>query len=148
MVPIDDILRAGSAGPHRAGQRSHNQTGWHDRDGIGSGDASTAFLLELAPVTQSHRGLILPDSDTGSEYACHDYQKLLVKHGMICSMKARKATAGTILRWSDSHTGSVKRRNGPVIVGTNPQEASRCREYVAVSTQRLLPLGPYLNTDP
>ncbi len=65
--------------------------------------------LMMAVNLRKPRPGLIHHSDRGSQYASHDYQKLLKQYGMICSM-SRKGNCwereacprGTILRWSDS----------------------------------------------
>ncbi len=70
-------------------------------------------------------------SDRGSQYASHDYQKLLKQHGMICSM-SRKGNC-----WDNSPVerflGSLKREwTGDRMYRTRQEAIADVREYVAV----------------
>ena len=75
-------------------------------------------------------GLIC-NSDRGSQYASHDYQKLLQQHGMICSM-SRKGNW-----WDNAPVGrffsSLKREwTGDRWYRTRQEVIADVREYIAV----------------
>ena len=74
---------------------------------------------------------LIHHSDRGSQYASHDYQKLLKQHGMICSM-SRKGNC-----WDNSPVerffGSLKREwTGDRWYRTRQEAIADVREYVAV----------------
>ena len=74
---------------------------------------------------------LIHHSDRGSQYASHDYQKLLKQYGMICSM-SRKGNC-----WDNSPVerffGSLKREwTGDRLYRTRQEAIADVREYVAV----------------
>ena len=74
---------------------------------------------------------LIHHSDRGSQYASHDYQKLLKQHGMLCSM-SRKGNC-----WDNSPVerffGSLKREwTGDRWYRTRQEAIADVREYVAV----------------
>ena len=74
---------------------------------------------------------LIHHSDRGSQYASHDYQKLLQQHGMICSM-SRKGNC-----WDNAPVerffGSLKREwTGDRLYRTRQEAIADVREYVAV----------------
>ncbi len=87
-------------------------------------------LREALASRSGTRGL-LHHSDRGSQYASHDYQKLLKQYGMICSM-SRKGNC-----WDNSPVerffGSLKREwTGDRLYRTRQEAIADVREYVAV----------------
>ena len=90
---------------------------------------------------------LIHHSDRGSQYASHDYQKLLKQHGMICSM-SRKGNC-----WDNSPVerffGSLKREwTGDRWYRTRQEAIADVREYVAVyyNSRRLHSTLGYSNT--
>jgi putative transposase len=74
---------------------------------------------------------LIHHSDRGSQYASHDYQKLLKQHGMICSM-SRKGNC-----WDNAPIerffSSLKREwTGDRLYRTRQEAIADVREYVAV----------------
>jgi transposase InsO family protein len=74
---------------------------------------------------------LIHHSDRGSQYASHDYQKLLKQHGMICSM-SRKGNC-----WDNAPVerffSSLKREwTGDRLYRTRQEAIADVREYVAV----------------
>ena len=87
-------------------------------------------LMMAANLRKPPPGLI-HHSDRGSQYASHDYQKLLKQHGMICSM-SRKGNC-----WDnapvESFFSSLKREwTGDRWYRTRQEAIADVREYVAV----------------
>ncbi len=87
-------------------------------------------LMMAVNLRKPPAGLI-HHSDRGSQYASHDYQKLLKQHGMICSM-SRKGNC-----WDNSPVerffGSLKREwTGDRLYRTRQEAIADVREYVAV----------------
>ena len=87
-------------------------------------------LLMAANLRKPLPGLI-HHSDRGSQYASHEYQKLLKQHGMICSM-SRKGNC-----WDNSPVerffSSLKREwTGDRLYVTRQEAIADVREYVAV----------------
>ena len=87
-------------------------------------------LMMAVNLRKPPPGLIL-HSDRGSQYASHEYQKLLQQHGMICSM-SRKGNC-----WDNAPVerffGSLKREwTGDRWYRTRLEAIADVREYVAV----------------
>jgi len=87
-------------------------------------------LIMAVNLRKPPPGLIL-HSDRGSQYASHEYQKLLQQHGMICSM-SRKGNC-----WDNAPVerffGSLKREwTGDRWYRTRLEAIADVREYVAV----------------
>jgi putative transposase len=87
-------------------------------------------LMMAVSLRKPPPGLI-HHSDRGSQYASHDYQKLLKQHGMICSM-SRKGNC-----WDNAPVerffSSLKREwTGDRWYRTRQQAIADVREYVAV----------------
>jgi putative transposase len=87
-------------------------------------------LMMAANLRKPSPGLI-HHSDRGSQYASHDYQKLLKQHGMICSM-SRKGNC-----WDNAPVerffSSLKREwTGDRWYRTRQEAIADVREYVAV----------------
>ena len=87
-------------------------------------------LMMAVNLRKPSPGLI-HHSDRGSQYASHDYQKLLKQHGMICSM-SRKGNC-----WDNApverFVSSLKREwTGDRWYRTRQQAIADVREYVAV----------------
>ena len=87
-------------------------------------------LMMAVNLRKPPAGLI-HHSDRGSQYASHDYQKLLKQYGMICSM-SRKGNC-----WDNSPVerffGSLKREwTGDRLYRTRQEAIADVREYVAV----------------
>ncbi len=87
-------------------------------------------LMMAVNLRKPPAGLI-HHSDRGSQYASHDYQKLLKQHGMICSM-SRKGNC-----WDNAPVerffGSLKREwTGDRWYRTRQEAIADVREYVAV----------------
>ena len=45
--------------------------------------------LQMALAVRRPQPGLLHHSDRGSQYACHDFQKLLASHGIVCSMSRK-----------------------------------------------------------
>ena len=87
-------------------------------------------LMMAVNLRKPPAGLI-HHSDRGSQYASHDYQKLLRQHGLICSM----SRAGNC--WDNAPVerffGSLKREwTGDRLYRTRQEAIADVREYVAV----------------
>jgi len=87
-------------------------------------------LMMAVNLRKPPPGLIC-HSDRGSQYASHDYQKLLKQHGMICSM-SRKGNC-----WDNAPVerffSSLKREwTGDRLYRTRQEAIADVREYVAV----------------
>ena len=87
-------------------------------------------LMMAVNLRKPPAGLI-HHSDRGSQYASHDYQKLLRQHGLICSM-SRKGNC-----WDNAPVerffGSLKREwTGDRLYRTRQEAIADVREYVAV----------------
>jgi len=79
---------------------------------------------------------LLMHSDRGSQYASYEYQKLLKKHGMICSMSRKGNCYDNAVMESFFHTLKVELIYGNVF--ETRAQARRCIfEYIAVFYNRI-----------
>jgi len=109
--------------------------------GASIGALKKALVIRALMMAVNLRKLppgLICNSDRGSQYASHDYQKLLQQHGMICSM-SRKGNC-----WDNAPVerffSSLKREwTGDRLYRTRQEVIADVREYVAVydNSQRL-----------
>ena len=94
-------------------------------------ELQTAGMVSGAELFQQQPPGLIHHSDRGSQYASHDYQKLLQQYGMICSM-SRKGNC-----WDNAPVerffSSLKREwTGNRLYRTRFEAIADVREYVAV----------------
>ena len=63
---------------------SRKVVGWAMRDTLAQ--ELTLAALRMAITNRKPGPGLLHHADRGSQYAAHDYRRLLAKHGMLCSM--------------------------------------------------------------
>ncbi|MFC7555546.1 IS3 family transposase [Pseudoroseomonas wenyumeiae] len=85
---------------------SRKVVGWAMRNTMAQ-ELTLAALRMVVSNRKPVRGL-LHHADRGSQYAAHDYRRLLARHGMLCSM-SRKRGFGTTPPWKASSAASRRR---------------------------------------
>jgi len=92
--------------------------------------------LQMAVINRHPGPGLLMHSDRGAQYASFEYQKLLKKHGMICSMSGKGNCYDNAVMESFFHTLKVELVYGSVF--ETRAQARRCIfEYIAVFYNRI-----------
>ncbi len=87
-------------------------------------DALTMALWRRRPPPR-----LMHHSDRGSQYACHDYQKLLDKYGLVCSMSRKGDCWDNAV--AERFLGSLKReRTDDRLYATREQAKQDVIDYI------------------
>lgn len=87
--------------------------------------------LQMALWQRKHPQGVIVHSDRGSQYCSHDYQAMLKKHQLICSMSAKGNCYDNACAESFFHSLKVEAIHGEPLLNRE-QTKSRVFEYIAV----------------
>jgi putative transposase len=87
--------------------------------------------LQMALWQRKHPKGVIVHSDRGSQYCSHDYQALLKKHKLICSMSAKGNCYDNACAETFFHSLKVEAIHGEPLLNRE-QTKSRVFEYIAV----------------
>ncbi len=87
--------------------------------------------LQMALWQRKHPKGVIVHSDRGSQYCSHDYQALLKKHKLICSMSAKGTCYDNACAETFFHSLKVEAIHGEQLLNRE-QTKSRVFEYIAV----------------